>query len=95
MRQLLNAKVIELDMRPVGMAGISEIETPLVTEQVTINGKRATRVHTNPVASKLDTLGDEEGVAPAPTIVISPSKQRPDTRLVPPTADRRDSTDAN
>src|SRR5271168_2342030 len=43
MRELLSAKVIEFDMRPAGMATISEIEVP-ATEQVTINGKRATRL---------------------------------------------------
>ena len=43
MRELLTAKVIEFDMRPAGMAAISEIDIP-ATEQVTINGKRATRL---------------------------------------------------
>jgi hypothetical protein len=95
MRQLFNAKVIELDMRPVGMAGISEIEAPLVTEQITINGKRATRVRTNPVQAKSDTSGEEDGTPPAPTIVISPSKQRPETRPAPPLADRREATGTN
>ena len=95
MRQLFNAKVIELDMRPVGMSGISEIEAPLVTEQVTINGKRATRVRTNPVPAKSDTPGEEEGTPPAPTIVISPTKQRPEIRPAPPVADRREVTGTN
>jgi hypothetical protein len=95
MRQLFNAKVIELDMRPVGMSGISEIEAPLVTEQVTINGKRATRVRTNPVPSKSDAPGEDDGAPPAPTIVISPTKQRPEIRPAPPVADRREVTGTN
>jgi hypothetical protein len=94
MRQLLTAKVIELDMRPVGMAGISEIEAPLVTEQVTINGKRATRLRTQPTPGKSDAAGEEDTTPAAPTIVISPSKQRPQTRPVPPVADRREATEA-
>jgi hypothetical protein len=87
MRQLLNAKVIELDMRPVGMSGISEMEAPLVTEQVTINGKRATRLRTHPTPGKSDVPGEEDGNPPAPTIVISPNKQRPEARAAgtPPT----------
>ena len=95
MRQLFNAKVIELDMRPVGMSGISEIEAPLVTEQVTINGKRATRVRTNPVPPGRTRRARRTATPPAPTIVISPTKQRPEIRPAPPLADRREATGTN
>jgi len=94
MRQLLNAKVIELDMRPVGMSGISEIEAPLVTEQVTINGKRATRLRTPSTSAKSDMPGDDDTSPPAPTIVISPSKHRPEIWPAPPAPERRQGTDA-
>ncbi len=95
MRQLLNAKVIELDMRPVGMAGISEIEAPLVTEQVTINGKRATRLRTHSTPDKSDAPGAEDAGPPAPTIVISPSKHRPEIRPTAPVPERRGDNDAS
>jgi hypothetical protein len=94
MRQLFNAKVIELDMRPVGMTGLTEIEAPLVTEQVTINGKRATRLRAQPVATRADVAGDEDTAPPAPTIVISPTKHRPEARPLPPVADRGEANDA-
>jgi hypothetical protein len=76
MRELLAAKVIELDMRPVGMAGTSETEVAPATEQVTINGKRATRLRTSPVAGSLSGA-DGEGASGGTTIVISPTKQQP------------------
>ncbi|HUB71665.1 MAG TPA: DUF4388 domain-containing protein [Acidimicrobiales bacterium] len=72
MRELLNAKVIELDLRP--LAGIGELEAPLATEHVTINGKRATRVRAERAHSSR-TLGDgDEEPAAAQTIVISPNR---------------------
>ncbi len=95
MRQLLHAKVIELDMRPVGMAGISEIETPLVTEQVTINGKRATRLRTPPAAGKSDGPGEQDATSSGPTIVISPTKHRADpARPAPVPPPNREAPDA-
>jgi hypothetical protein len=73
MRNLLTAKVIELDMRQAGIASISEIEAP-VTEQVTINGKRATRLRPEPAHTKTGVVGPEEESAVGQTIVISPTK---------------------
>ena len=72
MRDLLTAKVIELDMRQ-GMASINEIEAP-VTEQVTINGKRATRLRPERAHTKAGLLGTDEESALGQTIVISPTK---------------------
>ena len=77
MRELLTAKVIELDMRPVGMAGSSEMEAPLATEHVTINGKRATRLRPARPQARADTPGADDGGPEAPTIVISPNKHKP------------------
>jgi hypothetical protein len=98
MRQLLAAKVIELDMRPVGMAGISEIEAPLVTEQVTINGKRATRLRTHPTPGKSDGPGQDDAASAGATIVISPTKHRAGPARpappVPPVPESRQTTDA-
>jgi hypothetical protein len=92
MRQLLAAKVIELDMRPAGMSGMSEMEAPIVTEQVTINGKRATRLRTHPTAAKPETQDD--AIASGPTIVISPTKRRADpARLASPLPEGRETTD--
>jgi hypothetical protein len=71
-RELHNAKVIELDMRPAGIAGMTEVEASLATEHVTINGKRATRLRAEHAqarsagAAAVDTSGE--------TIVISPSR---------------------
>jgi hypothetical protein len=73
MRDLLSAKVIELDLRQAGMASISEIEAP-VTEQVTINGKRATRLRPERAHTKAGVLGPEEEPSVGQTIVISPTK---------------------
>jgi|GEM_PF-1588436 len=72
LRDLLEAKVVELDTRPAGMAGLSEVEAPLATEQVTINGKRATRLRSNPAKRSNGSDGGGDG----PTIVISPSRLR-------------------
>ncbi|SRR5579875_3774113 len=92
-RELLNAKVIELDLRPVGMAGVSEIETPLATEQVTINGKRATRVRPDRAHTKSGPLEGQEATSLGPTIVISgklparnqaPAAAGPEEAPVPP-----------
>lgn len=76
MRELLNAKVIEMDLRPVGMAGMTEIEAPLATEQVTINGKRATRLRSERARGTPGSAATDEGGA-AQTILISPNKPRP------------------
>ncbi len=73
MRDLLSAKVIELDMRQAGIASISEIEAP-VTEQVTINGKRATRLRPERAHTKTGALSPEEESSLGQTIVISPTK---------------------
>lgn len=72
MRELLLAKVIELDLRSAGMAGMIELETPLATEQVTINGKRATRLRAERAHAKAG-VADDEGET-GPTIVISPNR---------------------
>jgi hypothetical protein len=80
MRDLLSSKVIELDMRPAGMAGMGangEAEVPLATEHVTINGKRATRLRPERPLAKLGGIG-EEGDLEGETIVISPTRQRRD-----------------
>jgi hypothetical protein len=74
MRELLSAKVIELDMRPVGMAGMSESETPLATEHVTINGKRATRLRAERARTKSGLAEDDEDGTSGQTIVISPTR---------------------
>ena len=80
MRELLTAKVIELDLRPAGIAAITEIEAPLATEHVTINGKRATRLRAERAHSRAGTAGDEEDGSSGHTIVISPSRaHRPET----------------
>jgi hypothetical protein len=73
MRDLLSAKVVELDMRPAGMASINEVEAP-VTEQVTINGKRATRLRPERAHTKAGVLSSEEEPSLGQTIVISPTK---------------------
>ena len=72
MRELLLAKVIELDVR--SLAGIGEIEAPLATEHVTINGKRATRVRAE--RARLNGTHGESGqeVPDEQTIVISPTR---------------------
>jgi hypothetical protein len=73
MRDLLSAKVVELDMRPAGMASINEVVAP-VTEQVTINGKRATRLRPERAHTKAGVLSPEEEPSLGQTIVISPTK---------------------
>ena len=78
MRDLLAAKVIELDMRQAGMASINEIEAP-VTEQVTINGKRATRLRPERAHTKAGILGPDDESALGQTIVISPTKTTRET----------------
>jgi hypothetical protein len=82
MRDLLNAKVVELDTRPAGIAGFSEVEAPLATEQVTINGKRATRLRPSHVQR---AAGSDDGVD-GPTIVISPTKRHRDVPVPPASA---------
>ncbi len=74
MRELLNARVIELDLRPAGMSGANDVESPLATEQVTINGKKATRLRADRPHTK---TGPVESLGPGslgPTIVIAPGK---------------------
>jgi hypothetical protein len=73
-RELLNAKVIELDFRPAGIAAMTEMEASLATEQVTINGKRATRLRAERAHGR--TVGAAAADATGETIVISPSKPR-------------------
>lgn len=73
MRDLLSARVIELDSRPAGMAGFNEVEAPLATEQVTINGKRATRLKPSHAPAKAGAAADDR--SEGPTIVISPTKR--------------------
>jgi Domain of unknown function (DUF4388) len=81
MRNLLSAKVVELDLRQAGIGSISEVDAP-VTEQVTINGKRATRLRPERAHTKTGVLGPEDESSPGQTIVISPTKT---TREVPGT----------
>jgi Domain of unknown function (DUF4388) len=78
MRDLLHAKVIELDLRQAGMSSINEIEPP-VTEQVTINGKRATRLRPERAHTKTGLLGPEDDLSLGQTIVISPTKTARET----------------
>jgi len=73
MRELLVAKVVELDTRPAGMAGFNEVEATLATEQVTINGKRATRLKASHAPAKAGSVADES--SEGPTIVISPTRR--------------------
>ncbi|MGD0808260.1 MAG: DUF4388 domain-containing protein [Acidimicrobiales bacterium] len=74
MRELLTAKVIELDIRSATVAGLSEGEVPLATEHITINGKRATRLRAERAHTKTGLAGPEEEGPGAQTIVISPTK---------------------
>lgn len=91
MRDLLSAKVIEMDSRPAGMAGMTEIEAPLATEQVTINGKRATRLRSGhaPRPARGGTADEEAGTEQ--TILISPNKTRhPEIRPISPATPQSD-----
>ena len=81
MRELLYAKVIEFDMRPAGVAVISEIEVP-ATEHVTINGKRATRLRPERAHTKAGLASADEPAPAGQTIVISPNKPRSEIKLV-------------
>ena len=76
MKELLLAKVIELDLRAV--TGVGEIEAPLATEHVTINGKRATRMRAGRPNLKGTGGGDEESDG-TQTIVISPRRPHKQT----------------
>ncbi|HET9058524.1 MAG TPA: DUF4388 domain-containing protein [Acidimicrobiales bacterium] len=79
MRELLHAKVIELDARSLAVAGLQDLDPPLTTEQVTINGKKATRLRTDDAHARPD--GAEQDDGDTHTIVISPSRQaRPDVQ---------------
>jgi hypothetical protein len=73
MRELLAAKVIELDTRPAGLAGFTEVEASFATEQVTINGKRATRLKPSHAPAKAGAVSDDG--SDGPTIVISPTRR--------------------
>jgi hypothetical protein len=79
MRELLSAKVIEFDMRPAGMATISEFDIP-ATEQVTINGKRATRLRPERAHTKAGLSRSEVTTDSAQTILISPNKPRSEVK---------------
>jgi hypothetical protein len=74
MRELLVARVIELDMRPAGIAGMAETETPLATEHITINGKKATRLRAERAHTKTGLVEDDELGSSGQTIVISPTR---------------------
>ncbi len=78
MKELLTAKVIELDIRTATVAGLIEGEVPLATEHVTINGKRATRLRAERAHTKTGLAGPEEEGPGAQTIVISPTKAHRD-----------------
>jgi hypothetical protein len=58
-RELLEAGAVQLDNRPVGMAGVTEVESPVVTEQITINGKRATRLRPRPLLGEATEAAGE------------------------------------
>ena len=75
MRELLMARVIELDIRPTGIAGITETEAPLATEHVTINGKLATRLRAERAHTKTGLVEDDELGSSGQTIVISPTRR--------------------
>jgi hypothetical protein len=68
MRELLAAKVIELDVRAAGIAGLNDSEPSPATEHITINGKRATRLRTE---AQPEAHDDAQGGHA--TIVISPN----------------------
>lgn len=73
MRELLNAKVIELDTRSLAVAGLPDMDPPIATEQVTINGKKATRLKTEDgPRSNFPERDEGEGH----TIVISPTRHQ-------------------
>ena len=74
MRELLAAKVIELDIRSATVAGLTEGEVPPATEHITINGKRATRLRAERAHTKTGLAGPEEEGPGTQTIVISPTK---------------------
>jgi hypothetical protein len=82
MRELLTAKVIELDMRPAGIAGMagipgpSELEAPIATEHVTINGKRATRVRSDRPGPGATVPSSDAPPVEGQTIVISPARHK-------------------
>ena len=83
MRELLSAKVIEMDTRSVGVAGLGDTEPPLTTEHITINGKRATRLRAEHYGPQRPEHGEGDGQ----TIVISPTRaHRPDTERPPANA---------
>lgn len=76
MRELLNAKVVEIDVRQAGIAGMAEVESSMATEHVTINGKRATRLRADRPASGAAGEGADGEAGSTQTIVISPNKAR-------------------
>ncbi len=89
MRELLTAKVIELDMRPAGMASINEIEIP-ATEQVTINGKRATRLRPERAEMRGNLSGPDDAGAGTQTILISPTKSLREIKVIEEPADDKE-----
>jgi hypothetical protein len=83
MKELLTAKVIELDMRSATIAGLTEAEVPPATEHVTINGKRATRLRSERAHTKSGLAGPEDDGPAAQRIVISPTKATQEARGAP------------
>lgn len=83
MKELLSAKVIELNIRSATIAGLIEAEVPLATEHVTINGKRATRLRAERAHTKSGRAGPEEEGPGTHTIVISPTKPKRDPKGAP------------
>lgn len=73
MRNLLEARVVELDLRQAGIGSMSEVEAP-VTEQVTINGKRATRLRPDRARTRAGAGGPDDDPTLGQTIVISPTR---------------------
>jgi hypothetical protein len=88
MRELLSAKVIQMDLRPVGIPGMGELEPPIATEHITINGKRATRLRAELPLAKGGAGGtDQQGEPAGQTIVISPSNRKHDPVKTPADVD--------
>lgn len=94
MRELLNTKVVELDTKPLGMGGVSEIDAPLSTEQVTINGKRATRVRPDAAKSKAGLVEGEDQGSRGPTILITGKPSGPAVTKLTDDPERQGVTEA-
>jgi hypothetical protein len=80
MKELLAAKVIEIDTRSATIAGLTDAEVPLATEQITINGKRATRLRAERAHTKTGLADPADEGGGRQTIVISPTKPTRDLR---------------